>query len=133
MTRLRLLAAMAALGCLALFTGCDKVGGSAAAAPVQSAGEIKNTDQSAATPQPGSSPIAAQGTGQWVTVQGQVLLPKATALPAPRPLKVSQDQEHCLSKGPINADDLIVNPKNRGVKNVWVYLRPDSTDRDAKL
>jgi plastocyanin len=60
---------------------------------------------------------------QWTTIKGQVLLPSA---PKPTELNVTADKEHCLSKGPLLDDTVIVNPKNKGLKNVWVYLVPDA-------
>jgi hypothetical protein len=36
-------------------------------------------------------------------------------------------------KGPILDESIIVSPKNRGIKNVVVWLRPDSTDPKAKF
>ena len=69
----------------------------------------------------------------WATVKGQVVFPAGKAIPKQAPLTVTQDKAHCLSKGPILDESVIVNPKNRGVKNVVVWLRPDSTDNKAKL
>lgn len=70
---------------------------------------------------------------QWVKLQGQVILNKSAKLPEPKELNVSQDKDHCLKDGPIKADDVLVNPKNRGLKNVWVYLRPNNKEPNAKL
>ncbi len=63
---------------------------------------------------------------QWVTIRGKVNLSdlKLKALAKPALLNVTTDVAHCQSKGPLTAEDLIVNPKNGGVKNVWVYLKP---------
>ena len=36
-------------------------------------------------------------------------------------------------KGPILDESVIVNPKNRGIKNVVVWLRPDDPSPAAKL
>jgi hypothetical protein len=36
-----------------------------------------------------------------------------------------------LAKGPILDESVIVNPKNRGIKNVVVWLRPDNNDLRA--
>lgn len=76
----------------------------------------------------GSSAIAEDA--KWVTVKGQVKLSdlKLQALAKPALLNVTTDVAHCQSKGPLTAEDLIVNPKNGGVKNVWVYLKPATGD-----
>src|SRR5947209_3226021 len=70
---------------------------------------------------------------QWVNVQGQVKLPDDQAIPVRAKLAVGQDKEHCLAKGPLLDDKLLVNPKNRGIRNVVVWLRPDTTDPMAKF
>ena len=56
---------------------------------------------------------------QWVTVKGQV---KVADVPTVVAINVTTDKDHCLSKGPLNADDLVVNAKNKGVKNVVIFL-----------
>jgi plastocyanin len=66
----------------------------------------------------------------WTTIQGQVVLKEA---PKPAEINVTADKEHCLSKGALKSDSLVVNEKNKGMKNVWVFLRPDDDDRAAKL
>jgi plastocyanin len=67
----------------------------------------------------------------WATVKGQVVypadkpVPKRAALPAPAA---------CPNCPPILDEAVVVNPKNRGVKNVVVWLRPDdATDPKAKF
>ena len=71
-------------------------------------------------------PAAARQAGPWAAIKGQVVLPAGVAVPARKPLEVSQDKAHCLSKGPILDESVIVNPKSKGVKNVVVWLRPDT-------
>jgi plastocyanin len=66
--------------------------------------------------------------GDWITIKGQV---KMAAAPKPNPINVTTDREHCLSQGELVYEDLIVNPKTQGVKNVVVWLRPNSPDRRA--
>ncbi|QEG31047.1 hypothetical protein GobsT_58680 [Gemmata obscuriglobus] len=77
--------------------------------------------------------FAASADDKWVTVKGQVLFPKDKDLPKRGELNVTQDKEHCLSKGALLDESVIVNPKSRGVKNVVVYLRPDDTDLKAEF
>jgi hypothetical protein len=83
---------------------------------------------------------ALAGTGytaaadeKWATVKGQVVFPKDKDLPKRAELNVTQDKDHCLSKGAILDESVLVNPKNRGIKNVVVFLRPDSTDLKAEF
>jgi hypothetical protein len=67
---------------------------------------------------------AAAADEKWATVKGQVLFPQDKAIPKREPLNVTQDKDHCLSKGAVLDQSVIVNEKNRGVKNVVVWLRP---------
>ena len=75
----------------------------------------------------------ASADDKWVTVKGQVVFPKDKPVPKREPLNVTQDKDHCLSKGDILDESVIVNPKNNGVKNVVVWLRPDDTDPKSKF
>ena len=79
--------------------------------------------------------LAAAGLGtaadeKWVTVKGQVVFPADKTLPKRAALNVTQDKDHCLSKGDLLDEAVIINPKSKGIKNVVVFLRPD--DKDAK-
>jgi len=69
----------------------------------------------------------------WATIKGQVVFPESKPIPKREPLNVTQDKDHCLSKGEILDESVIVNPKNRGVKNVVVWLRPDDKDPKSKF
>src|SRR5262245_28903607 len=69
----------------------------------------------------------------WATVKGQVLFPADKPIPKREALNVTQDKDHCLSKGDILDESVLVNPKNRGVKNVVVWLRPDDKDPKSKF
>jgi hypothetical protein len=77
---------------------------------------------------------AASADDKWATVKGQVVFPAGEAIPKREALNVTQDKDHCLSKGDILDESVIINPKNRGIKNVVVYLRPDDAkDLKAKF
>lgn len=69
----------------------------------------------------------------WATLKGTIQFPAGKPVPERKKLEVSQDKAHCLSKGDILDESLVVNPKNRGIQNVVVWLRPDNTDPKAKL
>jgi hypothetical protein len=73
---------------------------------------------------------AGSAGAQWATIKGQVVYPADKPVPKRNPLNVNQDMAHCLKAGPILDESVIVNPKNRGVKNVVVWLRPN--DPEAK-
>ena len=77
------------------------------------------------------SAVGAQDKGKWVTIKGQVVFPNDKDIPKRDNLKVETDKQHCLSKGAILDESVIVNPKNRGVKNVVVFLRPNNNNLKA--
>jgi hypothetical protein len=79
------------------------------------------------------TPSTPAADGDWAAVKGQVKFPEGKAAPERKKLDVSQDKAHCLSKGDILDESLIVNPKNKGIKNVVVWLRPDNMNAKAKL
>jgi hypothetical protein len=64
----------------------------------------------------------------WVTIKGRVVFPEGKDIPKREELKINQDTQHCLKDGKILDESVIVNEKNRGIKNVVVYLRPLDTD-----
>jgi len=68
--------------------------------------------------------IARTADAQWATIKGQVVYPAAKEIPNRPQLNVTVDKKDCLAKGPILDETIIINPKNRGIKNVVVYLRP---------
>ena len=73
--------------------------------------------------------VSARAAGaQWATIKGRVVFPGDKPIPKRNPLNITQDKNHCLSKGPILDESVIVNPKNRGIKNVVVFLRPDDPE-----
>jgi len=84
----------------------------------------------------GLSGVAPAQAPQWVTVKGKVVLPK-DKIPAPAAgnevIPPGGDKAVCEAKGPLPKNVLIVNPKNDGVKNVIVWLRPDTAKRGDKL
>src|SRR5262245_43305384 len=60
----------------------------------------------------------AQG---WGTIKGQVVF-DGKDVPANEKATVDKDMAHCLSKGPILKNALIVNEKTKGVRWVLVWI-----------
>jgi hypothetical protein len=77
--------------------------------------------------------VASGQDKQWTTITGQVVYPANKPVPPRNPLNVNVDKVACLAKGPILDESAIVNPKNRGVKNVVVFLRPNANDAKASF
>src|SRR5262245_24030401 len=74
--------------------------------------------------------VQADDKDKWATIKGRVVFPEDKPIPKREALNVTTDKAHCLANGPILDESVIVNPKNRGIKNVVVFLRPD--DPEAK-
>jgi hypothetical protein len=55
------------------------------------------------------------------TVKGTVVW-AGPAVPAQAPLAVTKDQQACLAKGPILNEEVVVNPTNKGMANVFVWI-----------
>jgi hypothetical protein len=81
--------------------------------------------------------VAASGltvsAADGATLKGQVVFPAGKEIPKRAELNVTQDKDHCLSKGKLLDESVVVNPTNRGVKNVVVYLRPDDTNPKSEF
>jgi len=77
---------------------------------------------------------AGDDQAAWGTIKGQVVW-SGQAIPERKvvELKDSKDREHCLSKGPILSEELVVNPKNKGVRWAFVWLEPEAGDPPLKV
>ena len=71
--------------------------------------------------------VPSEAPGVWATLRGRVTWPGP--LPTPTFAKVTADVASCCQDGPLADTSLLVDPKSRGVKNVVVWLRPDTDDR----
>jgi hypothetical protein len=72
--------------------------------------------------------VQAQTPSQesWGTLRGRVVF--EGEVPAPEPLEIERDKEICGTFGLVD-ESLLVNPKNRGVRNTFVWL--DVRERPA--
>src|SRR4051794_36905375 len=55
------------------------------------------------------------------TIKGQVVW-AGDKIPPRTPLNVNKDQQACLAKGPLTSEDVVVNPANKGLANVFVWI-----------
>lgn len=69
----------------------------------------------------------SESPGEWTTLRGRVVWPGP--LPEQRFANVTTDVPTCCQNGPLADTSLLVDPKSRGVRNVVVWLRPDTDDR----
>jgi plastocyanin len=79
-----------------------------------------------------STTVAAAQPPAWVTVKGQVVLPKDSPLPVP-PNLVVVGAPQCLAKGALKDEKVLVDAKSRGIKNVVVWLRPNNANAAVKF
>jgi plastocyanin len=62
----------------------------------------------------------------WVTLRGQIVWPKDRDIPAPAKLNVTTDRTACCAnEEPLLSNQLLIDVKTRGVKNVVVWLMPE--------
>src|SRR5262245_28406105 len=80
---------------------------------------------------PAPAEVRAQKQEPWGTVKGRFVW-GGKDIPAREVHTVNQDKAHCLANGPLLDEKIIVNPKNKGVKNVLVWLRP-AADQALKI
>jgi len=77
----------------------------------------------------GSNVQSADPQG-WGNIKGQVVW-AGPNVPQRQPIKVTQDQKHCLMNGPLLDETYVIDPKTKGVRWVMVFLA-DAKDPDAK-
>ena len=66
----------------------------------------------------------ARPPAAWVTVTGQVVLPVGPPIPPPKFIQGFPG---------VPDEQVLVDPKTRGVRNVVVWLRPDDEDKQSKF
>jgi hypothetical protein len=77
---------------------------------------------------PCAAPPVAQ---EWGDVRGQVVF-DGDKIPENPKVEVTADRKHCLSKGPILKDKLVIDSKTKGVRWVIAYLAPVKDFRKMK-
>jgi hypothetical protein len=61
--------------------------------------------------------------GGWGTIKGQIIY-GGENLPKPEKIKVTQNQDHCLAKGDLFQQTWTIDPKSKGVRDVFVWMEP---------
>src|SRR5437879_1817011 len=74
----------------------------------------------------GTSPASAEQ--EWGSIKGQLVLENGKQV-VPKPLAITKEQQHCLSRGPILSEEYVVNPKNRGVRYVVVWIAAENNGK----
>jgi RNA polymerase sigma factor (sigma-70 family) len=81
---------------------------------------------------PGPRPV---NRTPWVTVSGRVVFPRERDIPPLRlvPAGAIKDAGFFLPAGALKYGDLEIHPETRGLANAVVWLRADSTDKNAAI
>lgn len=66
----------------------------------------------------------ARAQQDWGTIKGRIVW-DGDQPPAQKAVEVTKDHEHCLAKGPIPDESVVVNKTNGGMRWVFVWLIPD--------
>jgi len=74
---------------------------------------------------------ALAGEKQWTSIKGQIVWSGDT--PKQTPIKVTTNQAECAKDKTPLEEDFIINSKNKGVKNVFVWIRPTGAEKNAKF
>jgi len=61
----------------------------------------------------------------WGTIKGKVVW-GGDEIPKPEMIDVTQNKDHCLKKGPLYRQDLVINKQNKGVRYAIAWLAPES-------
>ncbi|MCI0704608.1 MAG: sigma-70 family RNA polymerase sigma factor [Planctomycetia bacterium] len=72
---------------------------------------------------------------QWVNVSGRVVFPKDRDIPKLRqvPANAIKDADLWKPFTPLHYEEILIHADTHGLKNVVVWLRPDSDDRKAEF
>jgi hypothetical protein len=68
----------------------------------------------------------------WGTIKGRAVWSEKD-LPEVVKLNIDKDQKECMKKGAIVSEEFIVDPKTKGVKNVFVWLMDAKDTKKGKL
>lgn len=97
--------------------------------------ETPSSNQIAQAEKPGSDSksdeVVEKGDGKWTTIKGKIVLDGATEIPKMKKITPDKDKEACLAKGEFAEEDMIVDPKTRAIKNVFVWIEPAANTRGA--
>jgi hypothetical protein len=61
---------------------------------------------------------------KWGTLKGRVVW-GGDKIPPREFVKIDKDEKHCKEDGPIPREDWVINAKNKGVRWVFVWLKPE--------
>lgn len=73
--------------------------------------------------------LAAQD--KWANLKGQIVFKGTDPGRKQLPFQNNPDKEACLKDKDTKDEDWIINPANKGIKNVFVWIRPAGAAKDA--
>lgn len=111
--------------------GCDNKDVAATDKPATVAVETPKAEKPAIAAEPVKE---AAADGKWVTIKGRVVWDDANgAVPQRKPIQATKDQEVCAKDKEFLTEDWVVNPKNKGIQHVVVWLAPEPPAGGGKL
>lgn len=143
---MRIIAFVSGVSLLLLLAGCGGDARDGKPSPAKNADQDKSVSK-VAPPQPKEVPLvlpsdvlepklpvvkAAAAGGSWATVKGRIV--GVGQFPKREPVKINpmhNDRLFCLKNGEFLDEEWIVDPKTKGLKNVFVWLAP--ADKEGKL
>jgi hypothetical protein len=75
------------------------------------------------------SSAASAADEKWTNIKGHVVLPGDPPKPDVIDVSTHQDKGLCLKNGPVLKEEWVVNKKNNGLKNVFVWIEPAGAKR----
>jgi hypothetical protein len=76
-----------------------------------------------------SLPVEAQ-EGKWANLKGQIVFKGTDPGRKELPFADNPDKKACLMDKDTRDEDWIINPTNKGIKNVFVWIRPAGAAKD---
>ncbi len=78
--------------------------------------------------------LSATVSAQWVTIKGQIVFdgpnpPKREPIKLDTDGKAHPDKAACAKDADFKTEDWVINPKNKGIRDVYVWLAPDVAKR----
>jgi hypothetical protein len=120
--------------CLLAALGCESKNIAAPKTPVATEVDTPKTSPAAPKTTPIKTETPAGGEDKWVTVKGRIVWDDSKgAPPARKAITPTKDEEVCSKDKDFKTEDVIVDAKTKGVKNVVVWLAPEPAAGGPKL
>jgi hypothetical protein len=76
-----------------------------------------------------ASEVNGEDKEKWTNIKGVIRFDPKEKIPEPVEIMPIANQAACKANGKFYTEDWIIHPKNRGLKNVFVWIEPDGVER----